>query len=138
MKEVYEKDYLFKVWILSLCLAPVILITIVFLSSNNSEFDLPSLIGFTFFTITFSLVLSIPTLIIAWLVYRYISSKQKGELFIKCIVSITSIIGVLVTFYIILGKETMLSEDIIFPAAYCISIAACAFLCRLEKKNIQD
>jgi len=134
MKKEYNIDYLFKVWILSLFLAPALLLAAGFLTSTNAEFDLPAIIGFAFLFVGYSFILSIPTLAVNLGVYIFIKSNKVAKLFLKIIIAAISILGLFITFYLAFGKETLtLSNDLIFPVAYSISIIISSMICRLKE-----
>ncbi len=115
-----NKDYLFEVWVFTLTLTPVYLYVFSFLFPSIERPDNLILMWFIlFFTGAY---LSVPTLIINLLVYRFLSNRLNLPLLIKFLHVILSI-GLISGTYLILPQESLLNPGEQM-GIYILSVAA--------------
>ncbi|MFB9077472.1 hypothetical protein ACFFLS_18400 [Flavobacterium procerum] len=95
--------FFFKHCLFTLLLAPFISQLYFYFFPNPRE--IVSLLGVYPITLIVSLIFSAPTYILSALVFPVISRKEFSTLHIKGILVLISILGILVTMYIFIGKK---------------------------------
>src|SRR5687767_13792123 len=101
-----NKDYLFEVWVFTFTLTPIYLFLFSFLFPSIERPD--NVIMMWFILVLSGAYLSVPTLIINLLVYRFISTNLNSPLLIKILHVILSI-GLISETYLILPYDSLLN-----------------------------
>jgi hypothetical protein len=130
-----NSQYPFKVWGISILLGPFFTIIYGFLTSTNSEFDIPALFLGLFLAILFGIVFSIPAFLIYYFSYRLFRNTIKSETYLKLMLTLIAISCMIVTFYLLLGKEFNFKGDADFLLPYAGSIIVAGQLAKASRKE---
>ena len=95
-------DFFFKHCLSTLLLAPFISQLFFYLYPNSHQ--IMGLLEVYPITLIVSLIFSSPTYIITALIFRIISKKEISILYAKGILILTSVLGIFVTMYIVIGN----------------------------------
>lgn len=103
MEKLPISNYLLKGWLFTILVTPLLL-PLEKLFNWNGAFDWRLYPIFCFGAILFGFIASLPTLIICWLLDRFIIKQSLPKLKIKIIITLVALIGMLVTFYLWQGR----------------------------------
>jgi hypothetical protein len=95
--------YLFKVWITTIVIAPIVLMLLTWLGSPTID---SGAIGFIIFAIAYGLVLSLPTLILCYFLYPFLWENAKTGLKFKLLVISISFLGMIITIFFLYGPDS--------------------------------
>jgi hypothetical protein len=130
---VMNKNYPYKVWLTSISIAPLLLI-VLFAALEGQGFAALSLLYLYF--VFFGAIFSLPTLFIFYLASREFFNTSLSNISKKALLSLTAIVAMCFTFYIIGGKNAFTTEGddgIIIPASYALSIIVSTFMYKLQE-----
>ena len=118
-----HRFYVFKWWLLSVCLIGplIILITSLFTGTHYTV---------AIWAVPFGLMFSLPCLLFMLPIFYFLHKWKTGILATKLILNITAITGILVTFHIFLSEP-----ENIFPAIYIASVIISSLFCRLAEED---
>jgi hypothetical protein len=124
-------DYFFRHSIFTLLLAPLISQLLFYLYPNTHQ--IIGLLEVYPITVIVSLIFSSPTYIISALIFRVLSHRQASILYAKGFLISTSVLGIFVTMYIVIGNMWL---D--FSMAYSLSSVITGIYLKLyyEKNRI--
>ena len=101
-----KNSYLLKHWLTTLIFAPF-LPTIYEVLFGKIKGQVVSLLEVYPISILFSLVLSIPTLVLYFFIYRYLLSKKINPNYCKIILTTLTVVGITITFLLLGGQMEM-------------------------------
>lgn len=118
--------YLFRVWVTTIVIAPVILMLLTGIVFSGAD---SGALYFIVFAIAYGLIFSLPTLIICYFIYPLLWKKAKNILKFKLLVILTSIVGMIITIFFLYGPNSYnintsyggLSMSIIYGVCILIS-----------------
>jgi len=100
-----NKNYLFKVWGMTIITGPIIFaITTFIITFKHSQFN-SGIFGFIAFSIGYGILLSIPTFLICYFSFSKLYRTIKSSFKVKVILIIIALVSMLSTFYFLLGPE---------------------------------
>ena len=126
---IYDKNYLFRVWGLSMLFGTLFLNVIIVHHSTN---NIINTVAIFFVVLITSMVISIPTLTCCHLVYNFLNDKHFSIRSIKFAIILISCVGSFITFYFMLGRFSLLSKDSFMPLSYCLGILLSIKVCKLK------
>lgn len=129
--------YVIKVWLFTVLSSPLLLAIILGLIINKSELnEILNSYEMIFLMIIFGLFLSIPAMIIFWLIQR----KLNSDISIwknKIILSLYSFLSVWLTFYIVdNGFVTRWSDQTVWVLIYSLTIVLGVWIFKIPTKEI--
>lgn len=132
-----NRNYPFNIWLSSIGLGSVlIIITMMILDSSTFH---PGLILLLLYIVFFALLVSLPTLLVFYLLWKDIARSSIPCILKKVCFAIIPILGLCLTFYFIrtpLGFTEVGTDEITIPALYSISIIISVVFIPLYKKEI--
>jgi len=129
--------YLIKVWLFTIIISPFLIGLVLGAIINNSSFNsILNSYEIIFVMIIVGFLLSIPAMIIFWLIKRSIKSKFTNWKE-KLILSIYSFLSVWTTFYIVdKGFIIRWSEQTIWVLIYSLTIVMAVWIFKIPKGEI--
>jgi hypothetical protein len=129
--------YIIKVWLFTVLSSPILLAIILGLIINKSELnEILNSYEMIFLMIIFGLFLSMPAMIIFWLIQR----KLNSDISIwknKIILSLYSFLSVWLTFYIVdNGFVTRWSDQTVWVLIYSLTIVLGVWIFKIPTKEI--
>ena len=105
-KIIFRRNYIFKVWGSTIIGAPllIMILTDIIMSKGLSKLDSGAL-GFISFSIGYGFLLSIPTLLITYLIFHYLSKAFQEAFYLKLNLILIGVSSILLTFYLCYGKD---------------------------------
>ena len=121
--------YPFKVWIASLLFAAAI-VFVVMLFLATKDFFPNGAIEFLVYMLLFSFLYSLPGFIVSYICFLAFGQKLNTAIAGKTVFSLISILGMLITFYVIGGSDAFTANDFsaFIPWIYAASILLAGFL----------
>jgi hypothetical protein len=95
--------YLFKVWVTTIIIAPVLLMLLTWLSTSELDTGATS---FVVFSIVWGFMFSLPTLILCYFLYPILSKNIKSAIRFKLIIILISFFGMAITVYFLFGPDS--------------------------------
>ena len=114
--------YLLRVWLTTIVLSPVLLCLVLGIAETENSEGIFTYFSLLFVMILFGAFLSIPTVLVQYLVLAKLQSGNKGQQYIKIILSLLTIVGVSLSFYITEVNFAPCSGPIIYAFIMICSI----------------
>ena len=131
--------YVFKIWLFTIIVSPLLLALILGAIINDSSFtSILNSYEIIFVMIIVGFLSSIPAMAIFWLIKRFLKNKYSS-VNEKIILSIYSFLSVWITFFIIdSGFITRWSEQTIWVLIYSLTIVVGVWIFKNDNKEITE
>jgi len=102
----FRRNYIFKVWGSTIIGAPILMmiLTAIIIAKQGSKLD-SGAFGFIAFSVGYGFLLSIPTLLITYLLFPELSKTFQKAFHLKIILILISVACILLTFYLLYGSD---------------------------------
>jgi surface polysaccharide O-acyltransferase-like enzyme len=137
-----KQNYILKVWGSSVLAAPVLMmiITAVLATKQGSTFDAGAL-GFIAFALCYGFILSLPAILIVYLLFPFLRKKIANNIKLKLSVILIGVACVLATFYFLYGGDGYNLDGnyaaLTFSAAYSICLVVFSLIYPVADKEAQ-
>jgi|TARA_B110000902_G_scaffold262344_1_gene339003 cyanate permease len=131
--------YVFKIWLFTIIVSPLLLALILGAIINDSSFtSILNSYEIIFVMIIVGFLSSIPAMAIFWLIKRFLKNKYSS-VNEKIILSIYSFLSVWITFFIVdSGFITRWSEQTIWVLIYSLTIVVGVWIFKNDNKEITE
>ena len=113
-----DKNYVIKQWLVTLIIGRLFIL--LYASSTSSKSQLTDTLSLYLIFFIFSLVFSIPTYLIYFLVFYFLVKKTTSIILIKIILDVIAIIGIFVT-TVVIGGSMLVLNGLSYSLAIIIS-----------------
>ena len=131
--------YVFKIWLFTIIVSPLLLALILGAIINDSSFtSILNSYEIIFVMIIVGFLSSIPAMAIFWLIKRFLKNKYSS-VNEKIVLSIYSFLSVWITFFIVdSGFITRWSEQTIWVLIYSLTIVVGVWIFKNDNKEITE
>ena|SRR5215217_1126460 len=123
-------SYPLRQWLITISLGPLIL-PLIELSLNNFRNAIGLLEVYPLFLL-FGIAFSLPTLLVYFIIYRFLTKRQNPEWIVKANLNLVAILGIAATYRFNLTKGNLTLKLFI---AYCSVILLSSIILRLNTKQ---
>jgi len=119
----FDDKYILKVWATTILLGPVFLFSYAIIDMGGGMgTDIAGIIVAFFYALMIGGVLSLPSFLLYYLVFRQLKTTTLNTLAIKAILALVSSLCILITFYILLDWRSRFDLAMVFGEIQCIYI----------------